>query len=680
MISILKFTPLLVLGSFPILATTAADQPPEGALAPLLVEADAPVWSSASGETSGGPHANSADLFRELPQVDIIHNGPQTGLAQIRGLTGDRVRVQIDGRTITPACPNHMDPPLHYAQTAAGDRIEVFAGVSPVSAGGDSLAGTIRLSRPDPVFGENTTALVGGGLGASFHGDRDASGFTARLFATDARVRGEYRGEWFDADDLRFPGGTVRASGYRSQRHTWIGSWRTGGGFIEIDAGVSSTRDAGTPVLPMDMVRDDSRHFGLRQKEAFAWGTLESRFYFHEIEHLMDNFSLRPATMRMEAPAESRDYGFSSSAAIDLPDGILRTGIDFHWSELEARQVNAAGLFRDTFRDSHRTRTGLFAEWEKPWSERWETLLGLRADIVEADAGRVRSQFGGPIVAADAAAFNAGRRDHSDLLTDGTAALRWHATETTRLELALGLKNRAPSLVERYLYTPSNASAGLADGRTYLGNPDLDPESAFILSLGLHHEEEIWEASFTPFYQSIGDYIEGRPHPTRTDSTGRPVLQFQNIHRAELYGAEIQLQADLSERLTLRSNGSWVRGRDVETGDPLYRIAPLSGLMAIDYEHRRWEASLECEWAIAQNRVSRLHGETRTPGYAVFHLRAVRGFGNGVRVEAGVENLLDHRYADHLGGINRVAGGDVAVGARIPNAGRFVYTSVTWNF
>ncbi|GAA5484279.1 TonB-dependent receptor domain-containing protein [Haloferula sargassicola] len=652
----------------------------EGRLDPLVFDAGADPgrWNSTDATVPAGNalRADGADLFRSLPGVSAIRNGPQTGIAQIRGLSGDRVRVQVDGQTITPACPNHMDPPLHYAQVAEGDLVEAFAGITPVSAGGDSIAGTIRLSRPDPEFGSR----FGGDLGASYRGDHDAFGFTARLFDATDEVRADYRGEYLDADDLRFPGGTVRASGYETQRHTIIGSWNTGSGFIEVDAGVSSTRDAGAPALPMDMVRDDSWHLGLRQKQRFAWGTLETRAYVHEIDHLMDNFSLRPAAMRMQAPAESRDYGISSSIETGLAGGLLRGGVDLHRGELEAQQVNAMGQVRDTFRDNRRTRYGLFGEWEKPWTDTVETLVGLRGDFVETGAGRVFSQFGGPVVAADVASFNAGKREHSDLLVDAMAALRWQAHETTRIDFALGLKNRAPSLIERYLYSPSNASAGLADGRTYLGNPALDPESALMASVGIHHRQECWEVSLTPFYQSVRDFIEGRPHPTRTDTAGRPVLQFQNLDRAELYGAELAFHADLTERFALRANASWTRGRDTASGDALYRIAPLSGLGAIDYNYRSWEASLECEWATAQSDVSRLHSELKTPGYAVFHLRAAREFENGVRVEAGIENLLDHRYVDHLGGINRVAGSDVAVGARIPNAGRFAYTSIGWSF
>ena len=95
-------------------------RPPDGTLDPLLVEGtdDAPPWASGAREIdrSGPAAADGGDLLRGMPGVVVMRNGPQSGIAQIRGLGGDRVRVRVDDRTITPACPNHMDPPLHYAQ------------------------------------------------------------------------------------------------------------------------------------------------------------------------------------------------------------------------------------------------------------------------------------------------------------------------------------------------------------------------------------------------------------------------------------------------------------------------------------------------------------------------------------------------------------------------------------
>ena len=58
---------------------------------------------------------DAASLLKQVPGASVVRNGPLTGLVQLRGLSDDRVRVLVDGLSITPACPFHMDPPLHYA-------------------------------------------------------------------------------------------------------------------------------------------------------------------------------------------------------------------------------------------------------------------------------------------------------------------------------------------------------------------------------------------------------------------------------------------------------------------------------------------------------------------------------------------------------------------------------------
>ena len=64
----------------------------------------------------------------------------------------------------------------------------------------------------------------------------------------------------FTADVLRFPGGTVSASGCDTNSHDLTGVWCTAGGFIARHAGFPATRDSGTPALPMDMIKDDANN------------------------------------------------------------------------------------------------------------------------------------------------------------------------------------------------------------------------------------------------------------------------------------------------------------------------------------------------------------------------------------------------------------------------------------
>jgi iron complex outermembrane receptor protein len=640
----------------------------------------------------GSEHLRSADaaaIVRNLPGAAIVRNGSQTGILQLRGLSGDRVGVRVDGMTITPACPNHMDPPLHYARPSSGDLVEMFAGISPVSAGGDQIGGSLLINSADPVFSKDSYVLTKGALGAAFLGSQDAALLNADLTLANADASVRYRGSAATADDLRYPGGTVSASGYDSTSHDLTGAWRTSGGYIAVDAGFSATRDAGTPALPMDMVKDDAWRFGLTQNETFDWGTLENRVYVHDIDHLMDNFTLRPVVpgaMAMEAPSSSRDFGWRGDVTLPRGGKKLHTGIDLHRNEFNAEQVaRATGLRRDTFNDNRRSRIGTYVDWEQKHSDQWSSRIGVRGDVVMSDADAVQNAILPPpgmmrnMILADQARFNAADRSFTDVLPAATAALRFEPDEQTGVELAMALKSRAPSLVERYLWTPLNASAGLADGRTYLGNLDLDPETSFEVALALTREGEQWNAGITPFYQSVNDYIQGMPI-ARNDMNGLPVLQFDNIDRAELYGFELVGGWRINDEFALDGSVSYVRGRNKDTGGDLYRIAPLRGMFDLSYRRDSWESHLEWIWADAQNRVSDLQNEQPTPGYGILNLRVAKTFAESIRIEVGVENLLDKRYADHLGGVNRVSGGDLAVGEQIPGAGRFAYVSLGWEF
>ena len=123
-----------------------------------------------------------------------------------------------------------------------------------------------------------------------------------------------------------------------------------------------------------------------------------------------------------------------------------------------------------------------------------------------------------------------------------------------------------------------------------------------------------------------------------------------------------------------------MRGTKDEPDDNLYRIAPLRGTVALDLNWWRLDGSVEVVMAARQDDVAAYNAEPVTPGYTLCHLRAGFRFNPHLRLDAGVENVFDELYADHLSGVNRVGGGDLPVGARIPGAGRFGYVSLSAKF
>ena len=70
----------------------------------------------------------------------------------IRGLADDRIKIKVDGMDLISACANHMNSPLSTIDSANVDSIKIFAGLTPVSMGGDSIGGTVILNSAQPEF------------------------------------------------------------------------------------------------------------------------------------------------------------------------------------------------------------------------------------------------------------------------------------------------------------------------------------------------------------------------------------------------------------------------------------------------------------------------------------------------------------------------------------------------
>ncbi len=103
--------------------------------------------------------SDTAGLLRNVPGVNLQGAGGVSSLPVINGMAGDRVRTQVDGMDLIASCPNHMNPPLSYIDPSAVESLKVYAGISPVSAGGDSIAGTIIARTKEPKFAKHQAKL-----------------------------------------------------------------------------------------------------------------------------------------------------------------------------------------------------------------------------------------------------------------------------------------------------------------------------------------------------------------------------------------------------------------------------------------------------------------------------------------------------------------------------------------
>jgi iron complex outermembrane receptor protein len=72
--------------------------------------------------------------------------------------------------------------------------------------------------------------------------------------------------------------------------------------------------------------------------------------------------------------------------------------------------------------------------------------------------------------------------------------------------------------------------------------------------------------------------------------------------------------------------------------------------------------------------------ENETPGYAVFYLRGGFELFRRLRIDAGLENLFDQEYTEHLTPWAAVGAGDLKQGDEIPEPGRYVHVGFRLGF
>lgn len=69
-----------------------------------------------------------------------------------------------------------------------------------------------------------------------------------------------------------------------------------------------------------------------------------------------------------------------------------------------------------------------------------------------------------------------------------------------------------------------------------------------------------------------------------------------------------------------------------------------------------------------------------TSGYGILNLDGQWIAGNGLEIRAGVENILDKDFTNHLAGFNRVTPSDVPLGARLPGSGVNVFAQIAYSW
>jgi iron complex outermembrane receptor protein len=617
-------------------------------------------------EQAGRPAADGADLLRSVNGLSLGRFGGRGLEPTLRGQSQGRVNVLLDGAYVHGGCPNRMDPPTSFASVNTYERIIVLKGVQTLRYGGGGSGGTLLFEREN----EPTRDGFSGGLraGASSNGLRSDIALEMAWAGEAGYLRANL--EQRDADSYEDGDGNEVRSAFEEDSFYIAGGLRLRDqDRLELALEKTRTDDALFPGAGMDAPMDESEQYRLRYQgyDLAAFDTLSIELYRTDVEHLMDNYSNRP----LMAPAALRVPSQSETNGVRIIGEFRSSGVDWTMgADFQGRQRTATRYMGpdpdnvDTVNaymwpDASLDQFGLFGEAQFSLDNGARMTAGLRYDRVEADADAVDSDPPSPMLGSPNALYTQyyGLRHEGAVKENNIGALlridqriNDHWTGFAGLSRTV----RTADSTERFL-----AAANPMPAMRWVGNPGLDPETHHQADAGVVYSVGAHRVDAVVFYDDVADYIlRDRAHGQDDILASDNATVYRNVD-ARLYGVESSWEWDIGGGWQASASLAWVRARNTDESRDIAQTPPLNGGVRLSYAGSTWDAGANLRWSDRQTRVednpmldSGLDaGET--PGWGVLDLYAKMQLGALGELHAGVDNVFDRTYAEHLNRGNR---------------------------
>lgn len=628
----------------------AADALPEVVVTAVHDQSPVQVLADPKQPRQPLPASDAADYLKTIPGFSAIRSGGSNSDPVFRGQFGSRLPLLTNGTQLLGACPGRMDSPSSYISPETFDALTVVKGPQTVQWGPGASAGVVRFDRERPDFSAGNVRLRANVLGASAGrndqtADLEAGNERLYLRATANHSHGQ---DYQDGDGRRVPSAWDKwnadvALGLTPDAHTLLE--------LSVGAGDGEARYGGRG-MDGTQFRRDSWGLRLQKHHLTPWlAKLEAQLYSNRADHVMDNFTLRtpPSTGMMAGGMASNVRravtGGRVAATLEPAEAVsLVAGVDFLRSPHEKRSGTPSSSYASQpwQRDAKFSNAGLFTElaWQASDTTRW--VSGLRLD--RAQAWRYTASTGGGMGGGmggmhdGAPATPTTTTDHRSRHALPSGFVRWEhalAPQGASVYAGLGHVQRFPDYWE--LISPANSATAFAT---------LQPEKTTQLDVGARWQGPGWQLWGSAYLGQIRDYI-------LFDYRTAGSAQVRNVD-ARTAGLELGASRQLGSAWTLQGTLAYAWGRNTTDGRPLPQMPPLEARLGLDYAHGPWSAGALWRVAAAQRRHADGEGNVvgrdlgASAGFGVFSLNAAYRVNARVKLTAGVDNLFDKTYSEHL--------------------------------
>ena len=623
------------------------------------------------------PAHDGADYLKTIPGFSVIRKGGTDGDPVFRGMAGSRLNILLDGEQILGGCGGRMDPPTAYVFPAAYDRITLLKGPQTVLYGPGNSAGTVlfeRSTKREPAGVKANGALTVGSFG------RHDEVAEARVGSESAYLRaGVTRSQ-----------ANYYKDGADNAVHSAYTRWST-------NAAVGWTPDDNTR-LELTLAKSDGKaayadrgvdgskfardNIGLKLGKQHMGGLLdgvEAQVYYNYIDHVMDSYSLRaggnPAGMMAAMNPDRKTTGGRFVGTLQLAEVTqLKLGVDTQNNIHTNRSGAAPGYMGDytakaRTKDAEFKNVGVFGELHHNLSEASRVIGGLRADSWQATDYRTTIARGMGSVANPTA-----NQTHKETLPSGFARFEQDVSGASTAFIGVGHTARAPDYWELLKESLTTASAF-----------NTKPEKTTQLDAGLNYREGALSGAVSAFYNKITDFNLIQSNVNKgTMMMPAYVTVTRNVN-ASTYGAEAGVAYQLAESWKLDGNLAYVRGSNDTDGTALGQIPPLEVRIGAGYDDKVWSFGGLLRGVAAQSRVAVNQGNiagqdiAASSGFSVFSVNGGWRANKTVQVSAGVDNLFNKVYAEHISRAGAMVSGFTQT-TRVNELGRNAWVKANFDF
>lgn len=659
-------------------------------------------------EIESKPLQSFADIMKNQPGVSLLRDGIWGTEISIRGLNRENIVTLIDGSRILTA--TDIAARLSMVNLNDIERIEIIKGASSSIYGSGATGGIVNIITKSPSL--YNTFSINGNVSAQYNSVNNLSSFNGLLYSGGSFWASKFAGSYRKADNIQTPLGELKNSQFED--YSFTGSLNVlpvTNQKLSVDYQLFKANDVGIPGASVFPNNADVR-YPFEKRELISAGyeiqniskmfyKLSAKYSYQFIARDVENIphtvqmvpgsgstpARRVSVLKITPGADHKSNNILLQGNLLLADwNNLIIGMDYWDRKYEGHRekyqkievLDSTGQVVNTTNkvigekplpNSSYSSLGVFAQdGMNLLKDKLDLNLGARYDYINITGEKTfnpeyeivngnlnNNPTGQQIIWNDVKSNNSS--------FSSNLGLKYSLSPMINITIGFAYSFRSPSLEERFQFIDQGSLVRI-------GNPNLKPEEGKSADFGFRLYADNLKIITSIYY----NYFNNLVSEVRGTFEGRNATFKTNIGEARIYGFDLSSEYNFINDYVFYTAFAYTKGDDVTSGGNLPEIPPLNGTVGIKFNLFDF-ANADVSSTLFAEQGDVASGELKTPGYAIFNFvlssMPIDFTSVKIKVFAGVENLFDKSYRNHLS----TTRGNLTI-----EPGRNIFTKLTMEF